>query len=212
MSSGLPIAKSNEHRLVIGVDEVGRGCLAGPVVAAAVVLTKEFEPWMSGIKDSKKLSAKKRVELANKITEKSVWSICEIPPYKIDEINILNASLLAMRQAVSEVYNKCKMPMDKFIVFVDGNHTIPDVPLAQEAIVGGDNLFRPIAAASILAKVYRDNYMLGMDDIYPEYGFSKHKGYGTEEHREAIMVNGPCPIHRKSFRGVYEYVKSPNSF
>lgn len=203
---GLPLTKGSEPRLVIGVDEVGRGCLAGPVVAAAVVFPKIIEPWMSGIKDSKKLSPKKRVELANKITDKSVWSIREIPPYKIDEINILNASLLAMRDAVSEVYQKCKMPMDRFIVFVDGNHTIPEVPLAQEAIIDGDNLFLPIAAASILAKVYRDNYMLGMDSIYPEYGFAKHKGYGTEEHREAIMINGPCVLHRRTFKGVYEYV------
>lgn len=194
------------NRIVIGVDEVGRGCLAGPVVVAAVVLPPE-EEWFSELRDSKKLSVKKRTELANKIADTSVWSIQESPPFKIDEINILNATLLTMRRAVSEVYSKFSFPPEKFIVLVDGNRPIPELPLEQQTLINGDNLNRSIAAASILAKVYRDNYMLGMDTIYPEYGFSQHKGYGTEQHREAIMVHGPCPIHRKTFRGVYEYVR-----
>jgi ribonuclease HII len=202
-----------ETRIVIGVDEVGRGCLAGPVVAAAVILPSKVQPWMEEIRDSKKVSPKKRVVLANKITENCLWSLRESSAYKIDEINILQATLVAMRAAVQDVYRQVPGLQKPGVVLVDGNHTIPDLnlPVVQEAIIGGDDIHRAIGAASILAKVYRDNYMMGIDSIHPEYGFAQHKGYGTEQHREAIMSYGPCPIHRKTFRGVYEYVKSESS-
>ena len=191
-------------QVVIGVDEVGRGCLAGPVVAAAVFIPQEFE-WLSQVKDSKKLTAKKREHLSGLIKDSCFYSIKEMPVSYIDEVNILWASLEAMRLAVEDV------PLDyssQIRVLVDGSHRIPNLKLPQEAIPNGDNLHKSIAAASIIAKVYRDNKMVELDKEYPEYGFAKHKGYGTEEHRVAIMVHGPTPIHRKSFRGVYEYVKS----
>lgn len=209
-----------KSRIVIGVDEVGRGCLAGPVVAGAVVLPSTPFPWMDGIRDSKKLTPKKRRELADLITTYGVWSLKEVSAYKIDEINILWATMLAMKEAVTELYSKLLISnfSEELVVLVDGNRTIPtveeagegwlDVPVAQEAIKGGDDLHKSIGAASIIAKVYRDNGMVVLDEIFPEYGFAKHKGYGTAQHREAIMVHGPCLMHRKTFRGVYEYVKS----
>lgn len=196
-------------RIVIGTDEVGRGCLAGPVVAAAVILPSDLPPWANEIKDSKLISPKKRAELANKIAEQCVWSIKEVSAVQIDEINILQASLSAMREAVRDIYSRLPSP-DSVLVLVDGNHKIPnlDLPVEQQAIIDGDNLHRAIGAASIIAKVYRDLQMMMLGSFYPEYGFGKHKGYGTAEHREAIMVHGPCSLHRKTFRGVYEYIKS----
>lgn len=196
-------------RIVIGTDEVGRGCLAGPVVAAAVILPSDLPPWTNEIKDSKLVSPKKRAELANKIAEQCVWSIKEVSAVQIDKINILQASLLAMREAVRDVYFRLPS-QDSVLVLIDGNHKIPnlDLPVEQQAVVDGDNLHKAIGAASIVAKVYRDLQMYMLDSLYPQYGFGKHKGYGTAEHREAIMVHGPCSLHRKTFRGVYEYVKS----
>lgn len=201
------------HRIVIGVDEVGRGCLAGPVVVAAVVLPDVDYPWILEIKDSKKLSSKKRKELSTLIRENCFWTLASADPYQIDEMNIFQATLMCMREATRRLYGALIRDDREILVLVDGNKTIPnlDVPVKQEAIVGGDNLHKCIAAASIVAKVYRDEYMISLDDILPMYGFSKHKGYGTEEHREAIMVYGPSDIHRKTFRGVYEYVKSENT-
>jgi len=195
-------------RITIGVDESGRGCLAGPVVAAAVVFPGIYYPWIDEIRDSKKISAKKRVSLANNISKFCAWSIKESAAYQVDEMNVLQATLCAMREAVYDVYNQCSEFNKPELVLVDGNTEIAglDLPVEQQTLVGGDDLIKVIGAASILAKVYRDNYMLGIDAIHPEYGFAKHKGYGTSQHREAIMVHGPCPIHRKTFRGVYEYV------
>lgn len=197
-----------DSRITIGVDEAGRGCLAGPVVASAVILPDVEYPWIEDIRDSKKLSAKKRVALANDISKFCIWSIREVPAYQIDEINILQATLLAMRNAVEDVYSQSSEFQKPGLVLVDGNKRIPGlkIPVEQETIPGGDDLIKAIGAASILAKVYRDNYMTGIDAIHPEYGFAKHKGYGTAQHREAIMVHGPCPIHRKTFKGVFEYV------
>jgi len=204
----------NDSRITIGVDEAGRGCLAGPVMAAAVILPEVRPKWVDGIKDSKKLSPKKRVELANKIVSSCFWSIREASPHQIDEINILRATLKAMREAVEDVFAKSRALPRPGLVLIDGNHALPDLslPVEQKAIKDGDNLVKVIGAASILAKVYRDNYMTGMDQLYPEYGFAKHKGYGTAQHREAIMVHGPCPMHRKTFRGVFEYVPSEETF
>jgi len=195
-------------RITIGVDESGRGCLAGPVVAAAVVFPSIYYPWIDEIRDSKKISAKKRVALANHISKFCTWSIKEATAYQIDEMNILQATLFAMRGAVFDVYNQCSEFKKPGLVLVDGDKEIPglNLPAEQQALPGGDDLIKVIGAASVLAKVYRDNYMLGVDTVHPEYGFAKHKGYGTAQHREAIMAHGPCPIHRKTFRGVQEYV------
>jgi ribonuclease HII len=202
---------SDISRIIIGVDEVGRGCLAGPVVVAAVILPQERPEWVSEIKDSKKLSAKKREYLSRKICESSVHAVAEMPAEVIDQFNILNATFLAMHRAALSAFQAAKQGTDlsekDFLVLVDGNHEIPDLTLPQKALVGGDNLSKSIGAASIVAKVYRDSLMTEAADLFPDYGFAKHKGYGTEEHREAIMVHGTCLLHRKTFRGVREYTQ-----
>ncbi len=196
------------NQKIIGVDEVGRGCLAGPVVCAAVILSAKHRPWVDQVRDSKKLSAKKRQLLSEYIIEECVYAICEGSPRQVDEVNILQATLQTMKKCVEAVVVQAGRPD---LVLVDGNQEIPKLGLPQQALKGGDDLHKAIGAASIIAKVYRDNYMVGIDQIYPEYGFAKHKGYGTEQHREAIMVHGPCSIHRMTFKGVYEYVKGSNS-
>ena len=198
-------------RRVIGVDEVGRGSLAGPVVAAAVVLPDELYPWVEEIRDSKKLTPKKREELEDLILHHSIYAVREGSAFQIDEVNILQATLWTMRKCVGEVCEQLGEEQREYMVLVDGTHKIPNLELPQEAIKGGDNIHKAIGAASIIAKVYRDRFMVTMSQFYPEYGFAKHKGYGTAAHREAIMIHGPCPIHRRTFRGVYEYVKSPDS-
>lgn len=202
-----------KHRITIGVDEVGRGSLAGPVVVAAVVLPEVNYPWIAEIRDSKKLSAKKREQLSGLIREHCFWTLASADPYQIDEMNIFQATLMCMREAARRLALALMRDDREILVLVDGNQTIPNLDLPgvkQQAVVGGDNIHKCIAAASIVAKVHRDQYMVSLDDILPVYGFAKHKGYGTEEHREAIMVHGPSIIHRKTFRGVYEYVKSEN--
>ena len=194
-------------RPTIGVDEVGRGCLAGSVFAAAVLEPEETFDWWGEIRDSKKLSAKKRERLADLITENCVWSIQEIPVGTIDKVNILNAALLCMREAASAVHKKIGC-LDNTLILVDGNMPLPEIPdnVEQECIKGGDDIVKCIGAASILAKVARDGYMQAMHAAHPEYGWDRNKGYGTAEHREAIMVHGVTPLHRRSFRGVAEYV------
>jgi len=190
---------------IVGVDEVGRGCLAGPVVAAAVILPEEHADWIDEIRDSKKLSEKKRERLAALIQEHCTWSIRESSVAEVDKQNILRASLQAMFRAVHSV---CTQNTEVELVLVDGTHKIPKCPLPQETVKGGDDIHKCIGAASIIAKVHRDNYMKGMDTLYPEYGFAQHKGYGTEQHRQAIMEHGITPLHRKTFKGVTEYVQS----
>ena len=192
-------------RIIAGVDEVGRGCLAGPVVSAAVILPDTSYEWVSEIKDSKKLSPKKREYLADLICEYSAWAIREAAAYVVDDINILQATLWTMKLCVDSLVLQGHKPE---LILVDGNRKIPDLDLPQETITGGDNIYKAIGAASIIAKVHRDRFMEGVGKIHPEYGFERNKGYGTEEHREAIMVYGPCALHRRTFRGVYEYVKS----
>lgn len=187
--------------VVAGVDEVGRGCLAGPVVTAAVVLPEIVYDWISEIKDSKKLSHKKRTELAALITKHCKWAIEEGSPSEIEEFNILGATLRCMGRSVENLLNRTRIDL----VLVDGNQTIPNLNIPQEAIKNGDNLYKCIGAASIIAKVYRDNYMWGMHQTYPQYCWDKNKGYGTEAHREAIMEYGITHLHRKTFRGVAEY-------
>ena len=178
-------------QVIAGVDEVGRGCLAGPVVASAVILKKNI----LGLDDSKKLSPKKRQELAESIIENSYFSYGLASQQEIDDINILQASLLAMKRAILNLTVK----PDK--VLVDGTHK-PNIELPVQTIIGGDSLIAEISAASIIAKVYRDNLMKEIDSNYPNYGFAKHKGYGTKFHLEAIKLHGPCSIHRKTFKGV----------
>lgn len=185
---------SGEGALYIaGVDEVGRGPLAGPVVCAAVIMPLDEESLIVGVDDSKKLSAKKRKELAELIKERAIaYKITEISNETIDEINILQATRLGMKEAI------LGLGVQPSVVLTDGNMTI-DVPFAQRSIVHGDALSYSIGAASIVAKVYRDELMERLAERYPEYGFEKNKGYGTAAHIAAIKEVGLCPFHRKTF-------------
>ncbi|MCI8404012.1 MAG: ribonuclease HII [Clostridia bacterium] len=176
---------------IAGVDEAGRGPLAGPVYAAAVILKPNTI--IKGINDSKKLSEKRREELFEEITEKAVaYNIFSIDEKRIDEINILNATYEAMNGAVNGLSIKPDF------VLIDGNR-ISGMKLPHETVVKGDAKNVSIAAASILAKVSRDRFIYKMAQKYPQYGFEKHKGYGTKAHNEAILEYGPCEIHRKTF-------------
>jgi ribonuclease HII len=184
--------------LIAGIDEVGRGCLAGPVVAAAVIFSPDIN--LSGIKDSKALSVKQRQVLNNIIREKALAvSLAQVESEEVDQINILKASLKAMAQAVD---NLCFRPK---VLLIDGNQSIPHA-LPQKTLIKGDQKSLSIAAASIVAKVFRDKFMTKMHSIYPCYNFICNKGYATLEHLKAIQQYGYCPIHRKTFRGVKEYV------
>ena len=178
--------------LVCGVDEAGRGPLAGPVCAAAVILPRDLE--IEGLNDSKKLSDKRRRALYEVITEQAIsYGIAMVDEKVIDEINILQATFLAMRQAVLQLSEKPALAL------VDGNREpdFGDIPI--KTIIKGDSLSANIAAASILAKVTRDRFMEEQDAIYPHSGFCVHKGYGTKAHYEALRAYGPCPIHRRTF-------------
>lgn len=180
--------------LVAGVDEVGRGPLVGEVVTAAVILDPE-QP-IEGLRDSKKLSEKKRTLLAEEIKLKAKsWCIASASVDEIDELNILHATMLAMQRAVAG------LSVSPQKVFIDGNRC-PELPVPAEAVVGGDDRVAEIAAASILAKVHRDNAMLELDQRYPQYQFAKHKGYPTKVHLEALEQYGTCPEHRRSFKPV----------
>ena len=182
--------------LVAGVDEAGRGPLAGPVVAAAVILDQR-QP-IKGLADSKKLTALRREKLFDEIRAKALCcSIAQASVEEIDRLNILQATLLAMRRAVEGL----RLKPNK--VLVDGNR-LPDIGLPAQAIVGGDALVPAISAASILAKVHRDRWCLELDQLYPQYGFAKNKGYGTAAHLAALQAHGPCAEHRISFRPVAE--------
>ncbi len=188
----LDYEKKFNCKLIAGVDEAGRGPLAGPVVCACVIMPMESEKIIEGVNDSKKLSAKKREELFDKIVDIAIsYSIVEIDEKKIDEINILQATKLGMKKAVENL----KVMPD--LVLVDAVKI--DVALPQENIIKGDALSYNIAAASILAKVYRDKLMENLDKKYPEYNFAKHKGYGTKAHIEALKKYGKCEIHRETF-------------
>ena len=180
-----------KSKLVAGTDEVGRGCLAGPVVAAAVILKTKID----NLEDSKKLTEKKRELLSKIILENSFFGFGIVSNLEIDNINILNASLLAMKRAILNLESK------PALVLIDGIHK-PDLDVPMQTIIGGDSIEPAISAASIIAKVYRDNLMTVYDKKYPEFNFKKNKGYGTKEHFQAIALNGICCIHRKSFKGV----------
>lgn len=174
-----------------GCDEAGRGPLAGPVFAAAVILPKGVD--IEGLNDSKKLSAEKRERLCALIKETALdYAVAHAEVYEIEAINILNASMLAMRRAIE----KLKSVPD--IALIDGN-VARDFHITAVPVIKGDGKSPSIAAASILAKVERDRFCLEMDKFYPGYGFAKHKGYATKEHKAAILRYGPCPLHRRSF-------------
>ena len=180
--------------LICGVDEAGRGPLAGPVFAACVVL-REGDP-IEGLADSKVLSPERREELAQQIRDRAAaWAVASASVEEIDRINILRASLLAMRRAVEQLL------VEPHEVLVDGLHC-PTVRFPVRAIVDGDALVAEISAASILARTARDALMVQLHDLYPEYGFASHKGYSTPQHLEALQRFGICPIHRRSFAPV----------
>lgn len=187
--------------LVAGVDEAGRGPLAGPVVAAAVILD-ERQP-IAGLADSKKLSAARRDQLYDEIRAKALCCcVAQASVEEIDHLNILQATLLAMQRAVAGLRLK------PGLVLVDGNR-LPLLEMRAEAIVKGDAKVASISAASILAKVTRDRGLELLDQRYPQYGFARHKGYGTAEHLQALRVHGPCPEHRRSFAPVAQAERSP---
>lgn len=184
--------------LIAGVDEAGRGPLAGPVVAAAVILNDDKH--IQGLGDSKTISEKKRDKLAEEIKRNSIaWAIGQVEHDEIDEMNILNASLLAMQKAVHA------LRVNPDHVQVDGNRC-PNLNCSVEAIVKGDATIAAIGAASILAKVTRDALMVEMDMRFPGYGFAKHKGYPTKQHREALALLGVCEIHRRSYAPVRKHL------
>lgn len=179
------------YDIVCGVDEAGRGPLAGPVCAAAVILPRDLQ--IEGLNDSKKLTDKRRRALFDVITAQAVsYGIAFASEQEIDEINILQATFLAMRRALDQ------LSVRPAIVLIDGNRET-DFGLPVRTIVKGDSLSANIAAASVLAKVTRDDFMLEQAQRYPQYGFDIHKGYGTRAHYEALRQYGPCPIHRRSF-------------
>lgn len=188
-------ALADGYKFVAGVDEVGRGCLAGAVVAAACILDLS-KPLPEGLNDSKKLSEKKRRQIDEEIRANAVaFAIAEVQADEIDRINILQATKKAMRLAIE------KLAPNADFLLIDAVQ-LKEINLPQKAIIKGDAISASIAAASILAKTYRDDLMQEMCRIYPEYGFSKHVGYGTKAHFEALRKHGACSIHRKSFKGV----------
>ncbi|MBN8710888.1 MAG: ribonuclease HII [Verrucomicrobia bacterium 61-8] len=178
---------------VAGIDEAGRGPLAGPVVAATVILTEKFR--LKELDDSKKLAAKKRDELYSFLVSEVEWTVAVFTHEEVDRLNILGATHEAMRDAVM------KHPLPAHHALIDGL-PVPRFPIPHTALVGGDALSKSIAAASVIAKVTRDRIMEEMDQIYPQYGFAKHKGYATAEHLAKLRDHGPCPIHRQSFEPV----------
>lgn len=185
--------------LIAGVDEAGRGPLAGPVVAAAVILDDRHA--IKGLADSKKLSARRREALFDEIRAKALCcSIAQASVEEIDELNILQATLLAMRRAVMGL----RLPPK--LVLVDGNR-LPVLDIRAEAIVKGDDKVPAISAASILAKVTRDRWCLEYHQQFPQYGFDQHKGYGTADHLAALRLHGPCPQHRRTFRPVTDLLR-----
>ena len=177
--------------IIAGVDEVGRGCLAGPVTAAAVILNHPIP----GLTDSKKLSAKQRMQLSEIIKQDALFSLGNVQNDEIDEINIHQATLKAMHEAI------INLPITPDLIYVDGKFT-PNVEVNCEAVIGGDMLISEISAASIIAKVYRDEIMIELDKKFPVYGFASNKGYGTAQHLAALKNSGYTKFHRLSFRGV----------
>ncbi|MDP6419671.1 MAG: ribonuclease HII [Candidatus Krumholzibacteria bacterium] len=190
-------------RILAGVDEVGRGPLAGPVTAAAVILPRDFHA--PGLDDSKKLGPAAREKWAEEIRKEALaWAIADLPAGEIDRVGIRKAVDHVMREAVMQ------LPLQPELLLVDGNHCPSGLP-PSEAHVGGDRRSLSIAAASVLAKVHRDRWMKSISLQYPDYGFDSHKGYGSSSHEDAIRLHGPCPIHRRSFLGRILEEKSSRS-
>ena len=188
------------NRVEAGIDEAGRGCFAGPVVAAAVVLPLDFQHPL--LNDSKQVSKEHRTLLRTIICEKAIaWAVAFVEPEEIDKTNILKATFRAMHDAISRL----KVTPEKLLI--DGNRFVPYPSIPHECIIKGDGTFAHIAAASILAKTFRDEYMIQLHDQYPQYGFHRHKGYGTAAHRAAIIQHGLTPIHRKSFNIIPSQIK-----
>ena len=188
----LKLYKDNNFEYICGIDEAGRGPLAGPVVVGAVVLPKDS--FIEGVNDSKKLSEKKREKIFDIITEEAIcYSVGIVDEKTIDEINILNATKLGVKRALEALKTKPDLLM------LDALNNLDTLGIPYMSIIKGDAKNYSIAAASIIAKVTRDMIMREWDDVYPIYGFAKHKGYGTAEHIRIIKENGPCPIHRQSF-------------
>ena len=193
--------KTEYYENSIGIDEVGRGCLAGPVVAAAVVLPKNFEKFI--LKDSKKLSFKQRQEAFKKIRKDSVYALGIVSEVQIDRINILNATFQAMNKALKQIEN-----FKRFKVFVDGPYSFDKSNKNIVPIVGGDTKIPSIMAASIVAKCFRDNYMMKISKNYPSYKWEKNFGYGTKEHLKNITKYGVCKHHRKSFSPIHNILSN----
>jgi len=182
-----------EHLLEAGCDEAGRGCYAGPVFAAAVILPRDFSHPM--LNDSKKLTEKLRLELRIIIEEKALaYAVAQIDNEEIDRINILKASFKAMHQALDALV------IQPGLLLIDGNRFVPYRKIPHTCIIKGDGLYASIAAASILAKTYRDEYMQQLHEEFPQYHWNRNKGYGTADHRESLLHHGLCKYHRKSFR------------
>jgi len=193
------LARKSGYALIAGVDEAGRGPLAGPVVAAAVILPQGIE--LAGVQDSKKMTARSREEAFVTISRQALGSgIGVVSHGDVDKFNVLRASLEAMRRAVLALY-----PPPEFLL-VDGINSIP-LKIPQRCLKKGDQTSKSISAASVMAKVYRDRIMDSYDETYPGYGFAKHKGYGTRRHLEILKKFGPCPVHRLTFRGVLQVDK-----
>lgn len=183
--------------LIAGVDEAGSGCWAGPIFAAAVILPLNSR--IKLIRDSKTLSAGQRGRVVEMIKKNSAaWAVGSASPSEIDEMNIRAAGALAMRRAIEG------LSVEPEFLLVDAFY-IPDCPIRQKAIIKGDSIVKSVAAASVLAKVARDRLMKEMEEVYPGYGFAKHKGYGTDEHRRALAELGPCGIHRMSYAPLREF-------
>ncbi|MGH9916567.1 MAG: ribonuclease HII [Pyrinomonadaceae bacterium] len=188
-------AQAKGFSFIAGLDEVGRGALAGPVVAAAVILNP-VRKLPVGLNDSKKVSRQERERITLELKSNVLaFAVGEVPAPEIDRINILQATLVAMQQAVDN------LSPDASFLLIDALK-LPSTTLPQRAIIRGDAVCASIAAASIIAKTYRDALMRDFDEVYPAYGFSSHVGYGTRRHLTAIQEHGPCPIHRRTFRGV----------
>ena len=189
------------YQLIAGIDEAGRGPLAGPVVAAAVIFNfTEVPEELKFLADSKKLSARRRESFSKIImarAENFGIGICD--HQTIDRLNILQATFLAMKKALTA------LSVNPDIILVDGQLPLPNYSAPQQAIINGDNIIFSIAAASVLAKVARDRFMTAMHERYPQYGFRQHKGYGTKLHMDALQLHGPCEIHRRTFRPVRDF-------
>lgn len=184
---------SETYTIEAGCDEAGRGCLAGPVFAAAVILPENYRN--TGLNDSKQLTARQREALRKQIESDALaWQVASVSPGEIDKINILKASFLAMHEAIAGLST---VPS---LLLIDGNRFIPYPEIPHQCIIKGDSIYMSIAAASILAKTHRDNFMLDLHKAYPEYGWNQNKGYPTEAHRKAIAASGLTPWHRVSFR------------